>query len=279
MIECNFSCPQMTSHDMGSDVGQNPDLVKKYSAAVRKGTSLPILAKMTPNIGNMEVPAIAAIEGGATALAAINTIKSITSVDLDKFACLPIINGKSSISGYSGKATKPIGLRFIAQLAQHGKLAGIPLSGMGGIETWVDAAEYIMLGSSNLQVTTSVMQYGYRIVEDMISGISHYMNKKGFKSVGEMVGLALENIIPAEELDRNFKVIPQINSDKCIGCGRCYISCYDGGHQAIDWNTEDRRPSINDKCVGCHLCLNVCPIPGCIKPGVIEFKESVTGKV
>jgi dihydropyrimidine dehydrogenase (NAD+) subunit PreA len=263
----------MTSNAMGSDVGQNPELVKLYSAAVRKGTHLPILAKMTPNIGNMEIPAIASIEGGATGIAAINTIKSITAIDIDKFVCLPIVNGKSSISGYSGKAVKPIALRFITQMKQHPKLKNIPISGMGGIETWKDALEFFLVGATNLQVTTSVMQYGYRIVEDMKSGLSHYLKQKKFKSLQDIVGLALNNIIPAEKLDRDFKIIPNIAYDKCIGCGRCYIACYDAAHQAIDWNGKNKQPKINDNCVGCHLCLNVCPINGCITPGEVKFKK------
>lgn len=273
IIECNFSCPQMTSHAMGSDVGQNPELVKKYSAAVRRGTHLPVLAKMTPNIGNMEIPAIAAMEGGATGIAAINTIKSITAVDFDKFVPLPIVNGKSSISGYSGKAVKPIALRFIAQIAKEPKLKGVPISGIGGIETWEDALEFILLGSSNLQVTTSIMQYGYRIVEDMISGLSHYMDEKGFERLEDMVGIALDNTVPAEDLDRDFIVYPKFGEDNCVGCGRCYISCYDGAHQAIEWDEERRRPVlIEEKCVGCHLCKNVCPVD-CISAGEIKFKK------
>lgn len=274
IIECNFSCPQMTSHAMGSDVGQNPELVKKYSAAVRKGTHLPVLAKMTPNIGNMEVPAIASIEGGATGIAAINTIKCITGVDLDKKVGLPIVNGKSSISGYSGKAVKPIALRFINQLAKEPKLKNVPISGIGGIETWEDALEFILLGAANLQVTTAIMQYGYRIVEDMISGIQYYMEEKGVEKLSDLVGAALDNMVPAENLDRDYIVYPKYDTDKCIGCGRCYISCYDGAHQAVVWDEENRKPSINkDNCVGCHLCALVCPIEGCITKGEIEFKD------
>lgn len=273
MIECNFSCPQMTSHDMGSDVGQNPELVKKYCKAVRRGTDLPILAKMTPNIGDMSVPAIASIEGGADALATINTIKSITEIDFDKMAALPVINGKSSVSGYSGKAVKPIALRFIYELAKNDKLKNIPISGIGGIETWEDALEFILLGSSNLQITTAVMQYGYRIVEDMISGISHFMEERGFDRLEDMVGLAIKNVIPAEDLDRGYIVYPKFDEESCVGCGRCYISCYDGAHQAIEWDKDNRKPLLNkDKCVGCHLCANVCPTQS-ISKGDIEFKK------
>lgn len=274
IIECNFSCPQMTTHAMGSDVGQNPELVKKYSAAVRKGTHLPVLAKMTPNIGNMEVPARAAIEGGATGIAAINTIKCITGVDLDKQVGLPIVNGKSSISGYSGKAVKPIALRFITQMKQDAALKNAPISGIGGVETWEDALEFIMLGSGTVQVTTAIMQYGYRIVEDMISGIQYYMEEKGVEKLQDLVGCALDNIVPAENLDRDYIVYPNFNHDKCVGCGRCYVSCYDGAHQAIVWDAETRRPSLKqENCVGCHLCSLVCPIEKCITKGEIKFKD------
>jgi dihydropyrimidine dehydrogenase (NAD+) subunit PreA len=275
IIECNFSCPQMTSHDMGSDVGQNPELVKLYSKAVRRGTHLPVLAKMTPNIGNMEVPAIAAIEGGATGIAAINTIKCITGIDLDKQVALPIINGKSAISGYSGKAVKPIALRFLSQLSKEQKLKNIPISGIGGIETWEDSIEFIMLGAGNLQVTTAIMQYGYRIVEDLISGVSYYMEEKGIEKLEDLIGIANKNIIPAEELDRGYIVLPNFDQEKCIGCGRCYISCFDGGHQAIIWNEKDRKPLVDkEKCVGCHLCSLVCPIDECITKGDIKFKNN-----
>lgn len=273
IIECNFSCPQMTSHAMGSDVGQNPELVEKYTRAVVESTHLPVVAKMTPNIGNMEIPALAAVKAGAKGIAAINTIKSITNIDLENLTAMPVVNAKSSISGYSGAAVKPIALRFITQMKQHEGLVDIPITGMGGIETWRDALEFILVGSSNLQVTTSVMQYGYRIVEDLISGLSHYMDENGFEKVEDMVGLALPNIVPADDIDRSFKIIPKIDYDKCVGCGRCYISCFDAAHQAIDWDLENRKPTINDKCVGCHLCLNVCPVLDCILPGEIKFKD------
>lgn len=261
IVECNFSCPQMASEAMGADVGQNPELVKKYCEATRKGTHLPILSKMTPNIGNMIIPAVASIEGGADGIAAINTIKSITRIDLDILTPFPVINGKSSVSGYSGKAIKPIALRFINDLAQSDKLKGIPISGMGGIETWSDAVEFLSLGASNLQITTAVMQYGYRIIDDLISGISLYMEDNGFEKLEDLVGIALKNIVTADKLDRNYVIYPKFNKENCVGCGRCYISCYDGGHQAIKWESEIREPKlINEKCVGCHLCANVCPV-------------------
>ena len=273
LIEGNFSCPQMTSHAMGSDVGTNLELVEQYSAAVASATDIPFIAKMTPNITNMVLPARAAVKGGSKGISAINTIKSITNIDLENMTAMPVVNGKSSISGYSGAAVKPIALRFAAQCLQDEELKNIPFSGIGGIETWRDALEFLLLGCRNLQVTTSIMQYGYRIVEDMISGLSYWMEERGFNKLDDFVGMALPNIIPAEELDRDFKILPDFNDEKCVGCGRCYVSCYDAAHQAIDWDEENRRPKLNDNCVGCHLCLNVCPVQECITPGEIEWKE------
>lgn len=288
LIEGNFSCPQMTSHDMGSDVGTNNELVEAYSRAVTETTKIPFIAKMTPNCKNMEEHARAAIKGGAAAVSAINTIKSITNIDFENMTAMPVVNGKSSISGYSGAAVRPIALRFCAQVLQdqeihrlvkengHDYGHGHEMSGIGGIETWRDAAEFLALGCRNLQVTTAIMQYGYRIVEDMISGLSYFMDERGYNSLDEFIGVALPNIIPAEELNRDYKVLPAFEDEKCVGCGRCYVSCYDAAHQAIDWNEEKRRPELNDNCVGCHLCLNVCPVQGCITPGEIKWKEGRT---
>lgn len=273
LIEGNFSCPQMTSHDMGSDVGTNVELVEQYSRAVSETTKIPFIAKMTPNCKNMEEPARAAIKGGAASVSAINTIKSITNLDFENMTAMPVVNGKSSISGYSGAAVKPIALRFVAQMLQDPELKHLEISGIGGIETWRDAAEFLALGCRNIQVTTAIMQYGYRIVEDMASGLMHFMDERGYDKLDDFIGIALPNIIPAEELNRDFKIIPDIDEKKCIGCGRCYVSCYDGAHQAIDWDEKKRLPKINDDCVGCHLCLNVCPVQGCITPGEVKFKD------
>ncbi|MBQ7503629.1 NAD-dependent dihydropyrimidine dehydrogenase subunit PreA [bacterium] len=277
MIEMNLSCPQMTSHAMGSDVGSNPDLCRKYCAAVKRGSKLPMIAKMTPNIMDMVPVAKACLEGGADGISCINTIKSVVNVDLDRKIGLPIINGKSSISGYSGKAVKPVALRFIQQLRMGEGLHDLAISGIGGIETWEDAAEFILLGATTLQVTTAIMQYGYRVVEDMKNGLMHYMEEQGVDRLQDLVGLANANIIPAEELDRDYIVYPEINYDVCINCGRCYVSCYDGAHQAMEWDKENRKVRCNkEKCVGCHLCALVCPVKA-ISKGEVVLKPGRPG--
>ena len=259
IIECNFSCPHMSGDGLGSDVGQNPELVKRYTELVSSATNVPVLAKMTPNIGNIELPAIAAAEGGASGIAAINTIKSILGIDTDTLVSYPSISGKCAVSGYSGKAVKPIALRFISDLAHCERLSEMELSGIGGIETWHDALEFILLGCKNIQITTAVMQYGYRIIEDLISGTKHYMSSHGIKCISQLVGAAVNNIIPADELDRRTIIYPAFDRKKCIGCGRCFISCSDGGHQAIE--IKGGKAVLHaSKCVGCHLCMLVCPV-------------------
>lgn len=266
IIECNFSCPHMAANGLGADVGQNPDLVAAYTRAVLRGTTVPVLAKMTPNLGQMEVPAIAAMEAGASGIAAINTIKSVMNVNLNTFASGPDVAGRTSVGGYSGKAVKPIALRFIQTMKQNPTLANAPVSGMGGIETWQDAAEFIALGCETVQVTTAVMQYGYRIIEDMIEGLRLQLDELGMQSVTQLVGRALGNIVSAEELDRGSICYPKFNRKKCVGCGRCRISCDDAGHHAIKLDAQ-RRPVLDGgKCVGCHLCLTVCPTEA-IAPG------------
>ena len=259
-IELNFSCPNMMDEGLGSDIGQVPELVERFTAAARRGTKLPILAKLTPNEARMSPAAEAAKRGGADGIAAINTIKSIVGVNPHTYVSSPAVRGRSAVGGYSGNAVKPIALRFIAELGQNQNLSGMHVSGMGGIETWRDALEFILLGAGSLQVTTAVMQYGYRIIDDLKSGLAYYLNAKGFANVREAQGLALDSVSSTTDvLERDTVVFPKFHREKCIGCGRCVVSCADGGHQALRLD-ETRRPVLNgSKCVGCHLCLLVCP--------------------
>ena len=259
-IELNFSCPNMMEGGLGSDIGQVPELVERFTAAAKRGTTLPVLAKLTPNVARMSPAAEGAMRGGADGLAAINTIKSIMGIDPHTYVSSPQVKGASAVGGYSGNAVKPIALRFIAELGKNPALSKMHISGMGGVETWRDAMEFLALGASSIQVTTAVMQYGYRIIEDLKSGLKHYLGEKGFASVKEQVGLALPHVSESTDvLERDTIVFPKFDRSTCVGCGRCAISCADGGHQALKMN-EIRQPVLDGrKCVGCHLCVLVCP--------------------
>ena len=259
-IELNFSCPNMADGGLGSDIGQVPALVERFTTAARRGTNIPILAKLTPNVTRMSPAAEAAKRGGADGIAAINTIKSIIGVSPHTYVSAPAVHGMSAVGGYSGNAVKPIALRFIAELAQDPVLAGMHLSAMGGVETWQDALEFLLLGAGSIQATTAVMQYGYRIIDDLKAGLNLYLAEKGLDSVEATRGLAVDSVSETTDvLERDTVVFPKFHREKCIGCGRCFISCADGGHQAIQLS-KDRKPILDPgKCAGCHLCVLVCP--------------------
>ena len=251
-VELNFSCPQMKHEGMGSDVGQSPELVKKYTACVKRVVKIPVIPKMTPNITHMAVPAAACVEAGADAISAINTIKCVTMTFDSE------VSGQRTVSGYSGRAVRPIALRYILEMAQMP--VKTELSGIGGIETWRDALEFIQLGCSNVQVCTAVMQYGYRIIDDLVLGMQRYLVKRGVSSVDALVGERVEKFLQPDSLDRDTIVYPKFDKELCVGCGRCEVSCNDGGHQAIVFDHESRQPRlVGTKCVGCHLCRLVCP--------------------
>ena len=258
-IELNFSCPQMRLAGMGSDVGQNPESVMFYTAYVKRSVSIPVIPKMTPNITQINQPACAAYFADADAISAINTIKGVTMGNRAR------VSGHKTISGLSGRAVRPIALRHILEMAKSPMLNGtlgktLELSGIGGIETWRDALEFIQMGCRNVQVCTAVMQYGYRIIDDLILGLQNYLAERGITHLGDIVGEELPNFVRPTDLDRETIVYPKIDPNKCMGCGRCYVSCMDGGHQAIVFDAANRKPRmVGTKCVGCHLCRLVCP--------------------
>ena len=253
-VELNFSCPQMRMAGMGSDVGQSAELVSFYTAFVKRSVKIPVIPKMTPNIGSVGTVAMGALLAGADGISAINTIKSVTLSDTSA------VNSRKVVSGYSGKAIKPIALRFILEITKNPLVALPQVSGIGGIETWRDALDFISLGCRNVQVCTAVMQYGYRIIDDLVLGLRNYLAENGIDSLETLVGRELDRFVRPADLDRETKVFPRFDLDKCIGCGRCYISCRDGGHQAIRFDADRRPQLIGTKCVGCHLCRLVCPM-------------------
>jgi dihydropyrimidine dehydrogenase (NAD+) subunit PreA len=266
-LELNFGCPHgMCERGMGSAVGQEPHVLETITKWVKEVATIPVIVKLTPNITDITEPAAAAVRGGADVISLINTIQSLMGVDIDNFVPYPIVDGKSTNGGYCGPAVKPIALNMVKNCAKSPRV-GIPISGIGGIESWRDAVEHMLLGATNVQVCTAVMHYGFGIIREMLAGLEQYMLDKGFTRIQDFVGKALPNIRNWENLNLNYKVVASINEATCIGCQLCYTACEDGAHQAIrlNENKEIRIPEIiEENCVGCNLCSLVCPVEHCI---------------
>jgi dihydropyrimidine dehydrogenase (NAD+) subunit PreA len=299
-LELNFGCPHgMCERGMGSSVGQEPEVLREITAWAKEFAKTPVLVKLTPNIGDILEPGLAAVAGGADGLSLINTIKSIIGIDLNHLTPLPRVGERGTNGGYCGPAVKPIALHMVGALARDPGVR-IPISGIGGISNWRDAAEFIALGATSVQVCTAVMHHGYRIVEDMIEGLSNWLDEQGMKSVNELRGRAVSAFTEWGELDLNYKVIAKINAETCIGCQKCYTACLDGAHQCIHtaagpcraWHGDPdhgqnarleasppllhqhdafgakpgvRVPVVDEaECIGCNLCALVCPVDGCI---------------
>jgi dihydropyrimidine dehydrogenase (NAD+) subunit PreA len=294
-LELNFGCPHgMSERGMGAAVGQVPEYTEMITGWVKEVACTPVIVKLTPNVTSVSHIAAAAERGGADAISLINTINSLMSVDLNNFSPRPNVAGKSSHGGYCGPAVKPIALHLLSTVAKNSRL---PISGIGGVGYWNDAAEHIALGASTVQVCTAAMHYGFRIVEDMIDGLSAYMDAHGFRTIEDFRGRALPNVMDWGDLDLNYKVIANINADLCIGCQLCYIACEDGAHQAIEpWRGSENGSQasshaphapnrgegsgaaktnsegfdvhvpriLDEECVGCNLCALVCPVENCI---------------
>ncbi|HEX3498589.1 MAG TPA: NAD-dependent dihydropyrimidine dehydrogenase subunit PreA [Stellaceae bacterium] len=267
-VELNFGCPHgMSERGMGAAVGQVPDYVEMVTRWCKAHTRMPVLVKLTPNVTNILAPARAAKAGGADGVSLINTVSSITGVDLDRMSPLPMVDGKGTHGGYCGPAVKPIALNMVASIARDAECAGLPISGIGGIATWRDAAEFIALGAGNVQICTAAMHYGFKIVDDMIDGLANWMDEKGYAKVADFAGRAVPNFCDWQHLNINYKLIARIDQTLCIKCGLCHIACEDTAHQAIAAQRIDgarRYEVIDAECVGCNLCQHVCPVPDCI---------------
>ncbi len=268
-IELNFGCPQgMSERGMGSAVGQVPEYVEMVTRWCKQYSKLPVIVKLTPNITDIRQPARAAKAGGADAVSLINTINSITGVDLNRMVARPIVGDFSTHGGYCGPAVKPIAMNMVAEIARDPATRGLPISGIGGIGNWHDAAEFLALGAGSVQVCTAAMLYGFRIVEEMKDGLSRWMDSQGYATIADFAGKAVAHTTDWKNLDMNFQTIAHIDQEKCIQCGRCYVACEDTSHQSIAQIIEAngaRKYQVKDEeCVGCNLCEITCPVAGCI---------------
>jgi dihydropyrimidine dehydrogenase (NAD+) subunit PreA len=291
-VELNYGCPHgMSERGMGAAVGQVPEYCEEITRWVMEAATIPVIVKLTPNVTNIVMPARAAVAAGANAISLINTVNSIVGVDLDTLEITPSIGGKGGHGGYAGPAVKPIALNMLAALGKDEIVSksGLPISGMGGIATWQDAAQFLLLGASGLQVCTAAMHYGYRIVEDLCDGLSNWMDEKGFATIDDVVGRSLHRVSEFKDFDLSFRAVARISNEKCIRCNLCYVACNDTAHQCIDLIDRDGvvvapyaydvrsngkqeaiatrpQPRVREEdCVGCRLCYNVCPVDNCIE--------------
>ncbi|QSO49253.1 NAD-dependent dihydropyrimidine dehydrogenase subunit PreA [Alicyclobacillus mengziensis] len=270
-FELNFGCPHgMAERGMGSAIGQHPDLIKMQTEWAKEAATTPVIAKLTPNITDIRLAARAARQGGADAVSMINTINSLMGVDLDTWNTVPHVDGQGTHGGYCGPAVKPIALHMVGDCARDISV-GIPISGIGGISNWRDAVEFMLMGATGVQVCTAVMQHGFRIIEDMVDGLNNYLDDKGIASAMDLVGKAVHKYTEFGKLNLNYKVVAQIDEERCIHCNKCYIACEDTAHQAIKMVPNPVGSShmynlevIDDQCVGCNLCYEVCPVDDCI---------------
>lgn len=279
-LELNFGCPHgMSERGMGSAVGQVPEYTTMITEWVKEVATIPVIVKLTPNVTDIGVIGRAAVEGGADGLSLINTVNSIMGVDLESLAPKPAVRGQGSHGGYCGPAVKPIALNMLASLAGDPGVR-VPLSGLGGIRSWQDTVEFMLLGASTVQVCTAVMHHGFAIIKSMLKGLEHWMMGKGFNRLGDFIGRTVPAIRTWGELDLNYKVMARIDQETCIHCGICYFSCEDGCYQAIlkvpreaAGHTRNYYVINEDACVGCNMCSLICPVDDCIR-----MEEVVTGK-
>src|SRR6266404_6165801 len=267
-IELNFGCPHgMTERGMGATVGQDPEIACMVVEWVMEAATIPVITKLTPNVHSVVPTGRSVVKAGSNALSLINTIQSVTGIDLDTLVPNPNVGGKSVFGGYCGPAVKPIALKMLTTIAQDEVTNKVPVSGIGGVSTWKDAVEFMLLGAGNAQVCTAVMKYGFRIIEDLCEGMNNWMDEKGFKTINDFIGKSVPTITHWEDLDINYHHVANINQDKCIHCGLCFIACEDTSHQSISltygkpYNTYAIK---EEECVGCNLCQLICPVEDCI---------------
>lgn len=258
-LELNFSCPHgLPEKGMGNTCSDLPEVAAEITRAVKSITTIPVWVKLSPNVTNISYLAQLCVKSGADCITAINTVKGYAGIDIKTGKPKHEINGMSSYGGLSGQMIKPLALKAVAEIAQT---VDCQISAVGGISTWQDAVEFIMLGASNVQICTEVMLNGYEIIHDLREGLSGYLRNK---ALDDIRGTSLRYVTSFYKLDKTIKIKPEIDNTSCVKCGKCFVSCRDAGYQAIKYS-KDCYPEISkEKCTGCGLCSSVCPV-NCMK--------------
>lgn len=258
MLELNFSCPHgYPEKGKGAAIGQSAEFSSAITGWFKKDKeiSVPIIPKLTAAVADISYIGNAVASAGADGLCAINTFPCIMGFDLKTLEPKPSVGGYTTAGGYSGPGLKPIALRCVNDLVKN---PGLPVMGCGGISSGYDAAEFILMGASAVQVCTGVMLKGYSLVSKMKKELMEFMSWHNFSEVKDFLGMGNKRICRFSELDQKYRVKAVVDKDKCNGCGLCCISCNDAAYGAI--RMEDKLAVIDEKiCMGCSLCFHVCP--------------------
>lgn len=246
LFELNVSCP-MPASTVGMHIGINPDLTYKQVKAAKAVSKVPFTVKLTPNITSLVEIAQAVKEAGGDGVTISNSLKSFAGVDIE--TGLPLLRG---YGGYTGPAIKPVIMRHLSEVA---RAVDIPISAVGGIMSYKEIIEYIMLGATTVQSCTAVMWNGYQIIPKILKDLDDWMDAKGYKSFDEIRGIALSHIASVEELAKLPAKQAYIDPDKCTSCGICKKVCF---YRAIEEGENSYMVNKTD-CDGCGLCQQMCP--------------------
>ncbi|MFC1802431.1 4Fe-4S binding protein [Thermoproteota archaeon] len=247
VLELNVSCP-MPAAGVGWNIGRHGNLVAEQVKAAKDGApDIPVMPKLTPNVADIGSIAKAAEKAGADGISGINSVRSLVGVDVETGK--PLLR---AFGGYSGPAIKPIALRCVAEIAKSVK---IPVSGIGGVNSWRDVVEMMMVGANTVQIATAVIWHGPKVFDTFNKGILRFMERKGYDSVEDFVGCALKYLTTTEEIAKEAKKTPTVDAAVCNACIRCIEVCV---YNAT--TLEDNVAVINgDLCDGCGLCIQICP--------------------
>ena len=247
LLELNVSCP-MPASTVGMHIGKNAELTYKQTKAAKSAAKIPLTVKLTPNVSDMVEIAQAVKEAGGDGVTISNSIRSFAGVNIE--TGLPYLCG---YGGYTGPAIKPIIMRHLSEVARN---VDIPISAIGGVMSYKEIVEYIMLGATTVQTCTAVMWNGYNIIPKLLKDLENWMDQKGYKSLDEIRGIALPHITTVEELAKLPPKFAGIDPEICNNCGKCEKVCF---YRAISPG-EESYVVDQSKCDGCGLCAQWCPV-------------------